>query len=304
MSPLLSVGIPAYDRPAGLERAARSVLAQDLGDLELLISDDASPDPAVAEVGERLARADERVRFTRQPRNLGHAGNYRWVLGAAEAEHFMWLSDDDWLDAGYARRCLDVLLSDRAAVLVWGLARYYEGGQHVVDERPIDLTSARPAARVVRYFWRVSMNGPLFGVVRRRDLDAAPFRDVVGGDWFVIAALAARGKVCTLGDVHVHRSFTGLGSDPERLARSFGLRGLRARHHHVWVAADVVRRVGWADPAFARLGATGRLVAALLSGLAVILRFPGLRLARALGLGGLERRAIAWARAGDRRAVP
>ena len=300
MTPRLSVGIPAYDRPAELERAARSALAQDVGDLEVIVSDDASPDPEVARVGERLAREDPRVRFTRQPRNLGHAGNYRWVLEAARGEHFMWLSDDDWLDPAYARRCLEALDAGPGLVLVAGLARYYRDGEHVVDERPIDLTSARPAERVVRYFWRVNMNGPLFGVARREDLLETPFREVVGGDWLLVAAMAARGGVRTLPDVHLHRSMSGLGADGQQLARSFGLEGLRARQHHFLVAREVARAVGWRDPAYAAIAPPARLAAALLSAVAVVVRFPGFALLRAAGLGGLERRAIRWVRARDR----
>ena len=300
MTPLLSVGIPAYDRPAELERAVRSALAQDVGDLEVVVSDDASPDPEVARTGERLAREDPRVRFTRRPRNLGHAGNYRWVVQAARGEFFMWLSDDDWLDPAYARRCLEALRDRPGRVLVAGLARYHRDGAHVVDERPIDLTSARPAVRVVRYFWRVNMNGPLFGVARREDLLATPFREAVGGDWLLVAAMAARGEVRTLPDVHVHRSLSGLGGDQVRLARSFGLRGFRARHHHLLVAWTVARDVGWRDPAYAHVARPARLAAGALSGVAVVLRFPGLALLRAAGLGGLERRAIAWVRARDR----
>jgi glycosyltransferase involved in cell wall biosynthesis len=300
MTPLLSVGIPAYERPGELERAARSALAQDLGDIEVVVSDDASPDLEVARVGERLAREDPRLRFARQPRNLGHAANYRWVLEHARGEYFMWLSDDDWLDRAYARRCLEALRAGSGGVLVAGLARYHREGEHVVDERPTDLTSTRPAARVARYFWRVNMNGSLFGVARREDLVATPFREVVGGDWLLVAALAARGTVRTLPDVHVHRSLAGLGGDPERLARSFGMRGLLARQHHLWVAGNVLREVGWRDPAYAHLPRRARLAAGTLSAVAVVLRFPGLALLRAAGLGGLEQRAIGWVRERDR----
>ena len=264
----------------------RSALAQDVGDLEVVVSDDASPDPEVARAGERLAREDARVRFTRQPRNLGHAGNYRWVLEAARGEllHVALrrrLARSRRTRAAASRRCA------RTRGSRWWPASpaTTATGAHVVDERPIDLTSARPAARVVRYFWRVNMNGPLFGVARREDLLATPFRASVGGDWLLVAAMAARGGVRTLPDVHVHRSMDGLGGDQERLARSFGLQGfLRARHHHLLVAWTVARDVGGRDPAYAGIARPARIAAGLLSGVAVVLRFPGLALLRAVGL--------------------
>jgi Glycosyl transferase family 2 len=299
MMPLLSVGIPAYNRPEELERAVRSALAQDLDDIEVVVSDDASPDPEVARVGERLAAEDPRVRFTRRPRNLGHVGNYRWVLDAARGEYFMWLSDDDLLDPGYASACLRTLRATPSLALVCGLARYYRDGGEAVDERPLDLTDRRPAVRVVRYFWRVNMNGALFGVARRADLLATPFPEVVGGDWLLVAGMAARGGIRTVPHVRLHRSITGLGADAERLARSFGLQGLLARHHHIHVALTVVRAVGWGDPAFAAMAAPARLAAGLAGGVAILARFPAVYLLRAAGFGRLEEWLIARARARD-----
>ena len=301
--PTVSVGIPAYNRPHELERAVRSALAQDHDDLEVVISDDASPDRAVERVGERLAADDPRVRFIRQPRNLGHAGNYRWVLGTARGEYFMWLSDDDWIDPGYVSSCLSTLRREPGYRLVGGLARYYRGGEHVIDERPMDLDSARPGARVARYFARVNMNGPLFGLARRTDMLAVSFPDVVGGDWMVVAALAARGRVRTLRDVHVHRSMSGLGAEPRKLAESFGLRGLAARQHHVLVAAQLWPAIARRDPAYAALSAAARLTTATIAAFLVVVRFPGLTVVRsglrAAHLERLEDHAIAWVRSRD-----
>ena len=54
---LMTVGIPTFNRPAELERAARTALAQDYESLEVLISDNGSSDPEVRRVGERRARS-------------------------------------------------------------------------------------------------------------------------------------------------------------------------------------------------------------------------------------------------------
>ena len=304
-APLVTIGIPAYNRPWELERAVSSALAQDHPALEILVSDDASPDPAVAAMGRRLAGEDSRVRFARQPVNLGHAGNYQWVLDQARSDYFMWLSDDDWIDPGYVSRCLAILLEDATTVLACGLARYYREGAFVVDERPIELDSPRAGVRLVRYFGRVSMNGPLFGVARRGDLAAVGFPPVVGGDWLLVAELAARGRVRTLRDVRIHRSITGLGADPSALARSFGLDGARATHHHLLVAVSVARRILAGDGGFGALRPALRPLVAAVVAAEIVLRFTVGGLARRL-LGGrlagtLERRVSSWLRARDAR---
>jgi hypothetical protein len=302
---LVTIGIPAYNRPGGLERTLRSVLAQDHPEVEVLVSDDASPDAAVQEVALQFASADARVRVIRQPHNLGHAGNYQFVLEAARGEYFMWLSDDDWIDPDYVGRCLAALRADPATLLVCGLASYYSDGAHVFDERPIGLDSDQAAARLIRYFARVSLNGPLFGVAGRGDLLAIGFPQVAGGDWLLIAALAARGCVRTLGDVHIHRSLSGLGSDATQLARSFGMSGAAARQHHVVVAARVWSDVSFRAPAFGAMGRLTRIRVGTCAAALILVRFTLAELVRgALGArvaASLENRISAWLRARDRR---
>ena len=235
---LVSVGIPTYNRRATLERAVRSVLAQDHAELEVIVSDDASPDDTAAAM---QAIDDPRLRFTRQPVNLGHARNYDWVLRQARGERFMWLADDDWLDPSYVSRCLQALTPGTA--IAAGRARYYVDGAFRTLERRITLPERRPGARVAHFFAVNSMNGPLFGVARTADWRRFGFPDVVGGDWLLVAKMAQLGRIVTLDDVHIHRSMDGLGGDPERLARSFGLDGFWARHHHVWVARNLAREL-------------------------------------------------------------
>jgi glycosyltransferase involved in cell wall biosynthesis len=270
---LVTIGIPAYDRPLALERAIRSALAQDHRAIEVLVSDDASPDAAVTRTVLALAAEDPRVRFVRQPRNLGHAGNYQWLLDAARGEYFMWLSDDDWIDPQYVTRCRAVLESDPATKLVCGVARYYREGAHVTDERPTELRSRRPGLRVMCYFAQVTANGPLFGVARRTDIRAVGFPPVLGGDWLLVGALAARGCVRSLGDVHIHRSAAGLGSDAPRLARSFGYQGFRARHHHLFVAGGIWRAIVSGPPLFPDTSTIGRLLVANASAASIVIRF-------------------------------
>lgn len=300
--PLVSIGIPTYNRARTVQRAVRSALAQDHPAIEVVVCDDGSTDDTEV-VLRHLAEQEPRLRYVQQAANIGHARNFQAALDAARGEYFMWLSDDDWIDAAYVSRCLAVLDANPDYALVTGLARYQRDGRHVVDERPTDLLSGRPGARVLSYLARVNINGPLFGVARRADLQRISFRNVVAGDWLLVASLAARGRVRTLRDVHIHRSIDGLSSDGARLARSFGMRGLLARHHHFAVAARLAYEIAAGSPAYGSLTRVQRLVTAALAAVLIVLRFPGQAAARwllqRLGLGGLEARAIAWVRMRD-----
>lgn len=78
----VSVIMPAYDAAATIEQAARSILAQSWRNLELIIVDDASSD-VTAELAERLAAEDTRVRVLRNPANFGpYVSKNRGLLAA------------------------------------------------------------------------------------------------------------------------------------------------------------------------------------------------------------------------------
>lgn len=299
--PLVTVGIPTYNRAELVQRAVGSALSQDHGALEVIVFDDASTDETAA-ILERLAAREPRLRYLRHPHNVGHARNFQATLDCADGEYFMWLSDDDWIDPDYVSACLEALRGQSGHVLVGGIARYHSRGQQVVDERPTDLLSARPGARVLAYLARVNVNGVLFGLARRADLQRLSFPDVVGGDWLLVAGLAARGRVRTLPNVHIHRSMDGLSSDAHGLARSFGLEGLISRHHHFAVAARFAREIV-GSPAYSRLGRPQRALTAALAAALIVLRFPGQdvvrRVLRRAGRPDVEDRIIAWVRARD-----
>jgi glycosyltransferase involved in cell wall biosynthesis len=138
--PLVSVGIPTYNRASGLKRAVGSALAQSYENLEVVISDNASTD-GTRELCESLARSDPRVRYHRQPENRGPTANFREVLDRASGEFFMWLADDDWIDTDYVSACVGERLHDPATALVAGRAAYYEGSRPLFTEPPLVLDS-------------------------------------------------------------------------------------------------------------------------------------------------------------------
>jgi glycosyltransferase involved in cell wall biosynthesis len=111
-APLFSVLIPSYNRPELLVPTIESVLAQTVGNFEVIVSDDASP--RGAEIAAAVSRfsADARFRFILQPRNLGWSDNRNALLAAAAGEFVMLLGDDDLLPS-HALECLGGHISAR-----------------------------------------------------------------------------------------------------------------------------------------------------------------------------------------------
>jgi len=94
--PRVSVLIPAYNSPPEIVQAVTSALAQTIGDVEVIVSDDGSALP----VAERLAPVrDKRLRIIRSARNGGIAAARNAALAAAAAPIVAQLDHDDfWRD--------------------------------------------------------------------------------------------------------------------------------------------------------------------------------------------------------------
>jgi glycosyltransferase involved in cell wall biosynthesis len=126
-TPKVSVLVPTYNYARYLPEAIESVLAQDLRDFEMLISDDGSTDDS-AEVIARYAAKDRRIRFHVHPVNLGMVQNWNWCLSEARGEFVKFVFGDDMLASPQALTKLLELLESSASAVLAASARY------VVDE--------------------------------------------------------------------------------------------------------------------------------------------------------------------------
>lgn len=120
----VSIGIPCYNRPALLERAVEAVRNQTYFDLEIIISDNASTDPAVERFGRAVAERDPRITYIRQPTNVGPQKNFAFVLEAATKPFFMWAADDDWIEPNFVELCLAEFERSPELVLVTPEAQF------------------------------------------------------------------------------------------------------------------------------------------------------------------------------------
>ncbi len=100
MNPLVSILIPAYNVTFFAE-TLRSALAQDYGRIEIVVSDD-SPGDEIATIVRN--NPDVRIRYVRNPVNLGFAGNFTQCFELARGEYIKFLNDDDLLHPECVRR--------------------------------------------------------------------------------------------------------------------------------------------------------------------------------------------------------
>src|ERR1700754_583434 len=93
-APRLSIGLPVYNSEDYLAESLEALLGQSFEDFELIISDNASTD-GTADICRRYRGQDSRIRYIRQPRNIGGAPNHNFLVHEARGELFKWASHDD-----------------------------------------------------------------------------------------------------------------------------------------------------------------------------------------------------------------
>lgn len=233
-APLVSVGIPTYNRPEGLRRTLEAMRQQTWQNLEIVISDNGSPDPGVEAVGRAAAAEDPRVRYFRQPQNQGPGFNFRFVLEQATGEFFLWAADDDSWEPFYIERCVKahLALGPTVALVQMVVPLALDGailelpGQDRAFAAPLDGTAAE---RIANYL-RNAYDNLIYGVYRRSALylDGQCMADVTKELQLVMFAAAA-GDIVVLPEIGMYKS----------------LRHKRVYQHKVWEIGGGVRPQWW-----------------------------------------------------------
>jgi len=108
-TPLVSVGIPTYNRPHYLEQAFQSLLAQTYKKLEIVVSDDCFPNEDNYKLCEKYKTLGLNIVYHRPEKNLGGPGNHYEVLQLASGKYFIWMSDDDILQPLFVQTGVELL---------------------------------------------------------------------------------------------------------------------------------------------------------------------------------------------------
>jgi glycosyltransferase involved in cell wall biosynthesis len=260
--PLVSIGLPTYNRVARLERAVKFILAQDYPNIELVISDNASGDETPA-LCRRLAEADRRVRYFRQQSNVGPTANYAAALSAATGELYMATADDDWLAPNYVSSCMTALAADRSLVSVVGRPEMYQGEQAVRNGEETTILDDSPEERVVRFYRTVVENSGFHGLARREILLSLPgMPNVMGGDWLWMASIAFRGKIQTVPTTRVFKEEGGTSVKWAAIASTLKLPAWQGRYGWEAILLAACQDIAYRSPVYETLGRQRRLTLA------------------------------------------
>lgn len=128
--PLVSVIMAVHNGEKTLDAAARSILDQSWGPLELVIVDDASDD-ATAEVARRLASADRRVKLLRNAENAGLYVSRNVGLRACDGQFVTCQGADDWAHPQRIEKQVGVMLREGLKACISGKLQMKADGKLV-----------------------------------------------------------------------------------------------------------------------------------------------------------------------------
>jgi len=261
--PLVSVGVPTWERSHVLRRAIDSVLVQTYGNFELVVSDNASQDGTEA-ICDEYRRLDPRVRYFRHATNIGLIENFNSILERACGDYLIFLADDDWIEDTYLQHCLDALGGHPDRVLARGKTRYFNADGLVWRPEPVNLIESSPSRRVRAYFGSVEWNEEFHGLIRQ-DVWArvGPIPTRLGGDLLIVSRIAFLGKAITLETTELNRATGGISDNAAAIAQAYGISPRQTRIPFLSAAWFAVSDIAWRSSVYESLGPRQRLVLAL-----------------------------------------
>jgi len=192
MKPRLTIAIPTVNRANLLKRAIDSALAQTSREIEIIVSDNGSTDETPRLIAQYAGRG---LRTFRHPVTINAARHGQFLMEQAQGDFFLGLSDDDFLEPGFASEVL--ALFDRHPELSFvytGCAVHYEDCQVPAVVGPAVETGTAFLAAHYQGAREVSWCACVTRVRDLLELGPQP-DDSILGDMFFWTKLAFRGPV-------------------------------------------------------------------------------------------------------------
>lgn len=225
--PLVTVGIPTYDRVIGLETTLKCIIDQTYKNLEIIISDNCSTDPLVVVLLEKYAALDKRVKFYVQEKNLTIIPNFQFLLDKAVGEYFMWAADDDLWDNNFIEVCVNGMQTNADTVLC------------MPDLKIVGTDGNAKPSRLNRGFMQNNLYVRNFNFVKSTDenkyffcglyrtalIKNIPFNNDWGGDHMFIFETLSKGKFLYLkGQSNFYYYRGGNSGDMEKVRKAFNIK--------------------------------------------------------------------------------
>ncbi|OGX09033.1 MAG: hypothetical protein A2Z88_06965 [Omnitrophica WOR_2 bacterium GWA2_47_8] len=195
-NPLVSICIPAYNRPELIKRSLDSCLRQTYTNIEVVVVDDASTDSTPDVIKAYVAR-DPRIKYYRNEKNLGMVPNWGRTFELATGEYIQHLGSDDRLTDDFIEEKMRVFEKYPDVAFVGAGIRTYlakpDGTFSILNETKYP-TGRYEASYLFGNFYRKPAIVCTACTVRRRDI-LKHFMDTIPNTWGYDNAYRRGGKI-------------------------------------------------------------------------------------------------------------
>ncbi len=194
--PRVSIGLPVHNGANFLAEALKSLLAQEYSDFEILLCDNASTD-RTEEICREYAARDPRVRYFRNPTNLGAAPNFNLAFEMSQGEFFRWHAHDDTTAPSFLGKCVQRLDADPGTVLCHSQVRILDQEGNLLEDHEYlpEMDSDSPLKRFSDLLFTKNRCFEVFGLIRSSVLKKTHLMGSFPvGDRVLLAELAFHGK--------------------------------------------------------------------------------------------------------------
>jgi glycosyltransferase involved in cell wall biosynthesis len=122
--PLVTIGIPVYNRVDLVEETINSALNQTYENIEIIVCDNVSTDGTWGLLNQILQK-DKRIKIYKNEANLGAVKNWQTVFNKATGDFFLMLWSDDLIDQKFVERTLHQF-DENTAFVMTGFSTFFE----------------------------------------------------------------------------------------------------------------------------------------------------------------------------------
>ncbi len=204
--PKVIIGMPVYNGAKYMRQAIDSVLAQTFTDFELVISNNNSTDGTEA-ICQEYQKKDPRIKYIKQPVNIGAVNNFNFLLKQAQGTYFVWLCHDDYFDPCFLEEIVRFLDDHADVALCLSDCNDVKNGVIVKTKIHDDIRDNSDWAVTRRLFftWKHRHVLALYGIYRLGIMQTHKiylrpgFRGIVYGvEHSILPAVALQGRIVAL----------------------------------------------------------------------------------------------------------
>lgn len=148
--PLVTIGIPTYNRAAGyLRNAIERSLGQSYENIEVVVSDNCSTDNTTEVV---QSFNDSRLHYFRQQTNIGPNKNFNFCLHQAKGDYFLLFHDDDVIDKDFVESCISALKPGQQVGVILTGVRCIDGQDNILEKHENKAKGLSPMDFVLGWY--------------------------------------------------------------------------------------------------------------------------------------------------------